>query len=78
MAALTSELDTQLITTKVKELLLANNLGQKVFNSIFSLAALIVRYDMSIDGRWMTLLIGVRSSPIDIIPFPNVSPVSIS
>jgi hypothetical protein len=30
MAALTSELDTQAVTTKVKELLLANNLGQKV------------------------------------------------
>jgi hypothetical protein len=30
MAALTSELDTQVVTTKVKELLLANNLGQKV------------------------------------------------
>ena len=30
MAALTSELDTQVVTTRVKELLLANNLGQKV------------------------------------------------
>lgn len=30
MAALTQEIDTQALTTKVKELLLANNLGQKV------------------------------------------------
>ena len=30
MAALTSELDTQAITCKVKEILLANNVGQKV------------------------------------------------
>ena len=34
MAALTSELDTQLVTTKVKELLLANNLGQKVKENV--------------------------------------------
>ena len=30
MAALTNELDTQTVTTKVKEILLANNVGQKV------------------------------------------------
>ena len=30
MAALTHELDTQGVTTKVKEILLANNVGQKV------------------------------------------------
>jgi hypothetical protein len=30
MAALTQDLDTQLITTKIKETLLANNIGQKV------------------------------------------------
>ena len=30
MAALTHELDTQVVTTKVKEVLLANNVGQKV------------------------------------------------
>lgn len=30
MAALTQELDTQGITTKIKEALLANNIGQKV------------------------------------------------
>ena len=30
MAALTHELDTQNVTTKVKEILLANNVGQKV------------------------------------------------
>ncbi len=30
MAALTHELDTQAVTTKVKEILLANNVGQKV------------------------------------------------
>ena len=30
MAALTHELDTQTVTTKVKEILLANNVGQKV------------------------------------------------
>ena len=30
MAALTHEMDTQAVTTKVKELLLANNIGQKV------------------------------------------------
>ncbi|XP_055389119.1 homeobox protein cut-like isoform X2 [Condylostylus longicornis] len=31
MAALTQDLDTQIITTKVKEVLLANNIGQKIF-----------------------------------------------
>ncbi|XP_065201210.1 homeobox protein cut isoform X2 [Planococcus citri] len=31
MAALTQELDTQIITTKIKEALLANNIGQKIF-----------------------------------------------
>ena len=30
MAALTSELDTNLVTTKVKEILLQHNVGQKV------------------------------------------------
>jgi len=30
MAALTQDLDTQLITTRIKEALLANNIGQKV------------------------------------------------
>ena len=30
MAALTTELDTQALTTRVKEILLANNIGQKV------------------------------------------------
>lgn len=30
MAALTQDLDTQIITTKIKEALLANNIGQKV------------------------------------------------
>ena len=34
MAALTHEMDTQAVTTKVKEILLANNIGQKV--SIFN------------------------------------------
>jgi hypothetical protein len=33
MAALTHELDTQAVTTKVKEILLANNVGQKVRDS---------------------------------------------
>ena len=32
MAALTHELDTQVVTTKVKEILLANNVGQKVIS----------------------------------------------
>ena len=32
MAALTNELDTQTVTTKVKEILLSNNVGQKVRN----------------------------------------------
>ena len=39
MAALTHEMDTQAVTTKVKELLLANNIGQKVgwvFNKAIS------------------------------------------
>jgi homeobox protein cut-like len=31
MAALTQDLDTQVITTKIKETLLANNIGQKIF-----------------------------------------------
>ena len=35
MAALTHEMDTQAVTTKVKEILLANNVGQKV-RKIFS------------------------------------------
>lgn len=34
MAALTQDLDTQTITTKIKEALLANNIGQKVRNLI--------------------------------------------
>ena len=34
MAALTHELDTQAVTTKVKEILLANNVGQKVRKEI--------------------------------------------
>ena len=33
MAALTQDLDTQMITTKIKETLLANNIGQKVRSS---------------------------------------------
>lgn len=33
MAALTQDLDTQVITTKIKEALLANNIGQKVSHS---------------------------------------------
>lgn len=33
MAALTQDLDTQVITTKIKEALLANNIGQKVSGS---------------------------------------------
>lgn len=33
MAALTQDLDTQIITTKIKEALLANNIGQKVYLS---------------------------------------------
>lgn len=32
MAALTHEMDTQAVTTKVKEILLANNVGQKVIH----------------------------------------------
>lgn len=36
MAALTQDLDTQTITTKIKEALLANNIGQKVsLNALF-------------------------------------------
>merc|ERR1719228_2807320 len=31
MAALTHEMDTQAVTTKIKEILLANNVGQKLF-----------------------------------------------
>ena len=34
MAALTHELDTQVVTTKVKEVLLANNVGQKVLHTL--------------------------------------------
>lgn len=34
MAALTQDLDTQTITTKIKEALLANNIGQKVIKSL--------------------------------------------
>ncbi len=34
MAALTHELDTQAVTTKIKEVLLANNIGQKVSKQI--------------------------------------------
>lgn len=36
MAALTSELDTQAVTTKCKEILLANNVGQKVRTESFN------------------------------------------
>ena len=38
MAALTSELDTHAITSKVKEVLLANNVGQKVLKQICFIA----------------------------------------
>lgn len=34
MAALTNELDTQTITTKIKEILLAHNVGQKLFGEV--------------------------------------------
>jgi hypothetical protein len=34
MAALTQDLDTQLITTRIKEALLANNIGQKVIYNL--------------------------------------------
>ena len=44
MAALTQDLDTQVITTKIKEALLANNIGQKV-NIIFNCEYLL---------RWCT------------------------
>ena len=37
MAALTTEMDTQAVTTKVKEVLLANNVGQKVIEKLFSI-----------------------------------------
>ena len=37
MAALTHEMDTQAVTTKVKEILLANNVGQKVRRFISSI-----------------------------------------
>ena len=37
MAALTSELDTSVITSKVKEILLQHNVGQKVSALIFSI-----------------------------------------
>ena len=36
MAALTHELDTQVVTTKVKEVLLANNVGQKVLHTLMT------------------------------------------
>ena len=43
MAALTNELDTQTITTKVKEILLQHNVGQKVsFTEIASSLALLI------------------------------------
>ena len=47
MAALTHELDTQGVTTKVKEILLANNVGQKV-NYLFKtrlFCCIINKYD---------------------------------
>lgn len=34
MAALTQDLDTQIITTKIKEALLAHNIGQKIFGEV--------------------------------------------
>lgn len=34
MAALTQDLDTQVITTKIKEALLAHNIGQKIFGEV--------------------------------------------
>lgn len=41
MAALTQDLDTQVITTKIKEALLANNIGQKVTCVLNSLLIVI-------------------------------------
>ena len=40
MAALTHEMDTMSVTTKIKEILLSNNVGQKVRTSNFVLSSL--------------------------------------
>ena len=42
MAALTNELDTLAITTKVKEILMAHNVGQKVSVIIIIVVVIIV------------------------------------
>ena len=49
MAALTHEMDTQAVTTKVKEILLANNIGQKVR----SWTAFFQDYFLVIHFRWL-------------------------
>ena len=41
MAALTQDLDTQNITTRIKEILLANNIGQKVSPGLISQLILV-------------------------------------
>ena len=41
MAALTNELDTLAITTKVKEILMAHNVGQKV-NIVITIITLVI------------------------------------
>lgn len=45
MAALTQDLDTQVITTKIKEALLANNIGQKVRFTLFFSSLLCLAYE---------------------------------
>ena len=42
MAALTNELDTLAITTKVKEILMAHNVGQKVTVSAINIITSII------------------------------------
>jgi hypothetical protein len=60
MAALTSELDTQAVTTKVKELLLANNLGQKVQGTFYLKI-------LSNENGWGLKLVSIDPTPMDTI-----------
>ncbi|XP_040579143.2 LOW QUALITY PROTEIN: homeobox protein cut [Lepeophtheirus salmonis] len=61
MAALTQELDTQAITTKAKEVLLANNVGQKLFGeSVLGLSQGSVSELLSKPKPWHMLSIKGR------------------
>ena len=55
MAALTSELDTSVITSKVKEILLQHNVGQKVSSGDWTVWYLYFKFWSHFDSDWTDL-----------------------